>query len=379
MIGISKRFDATQALDDVSLTLYPGEIARAARRERRRQVDADQDHDRHPPAGRRRRSASTASRSRSRSSAEAQRHGIAAIYQEPTIFPDLNVAENIFMSHQDRGPIVRWRRMYHDAEAILARLDVRLDVRRPGQRPDRGRAAGRRDRQGDVPRRPRADHGRADRGALGARGRAALQAGPRGSPRVGVAILFISHRLDEVFEIADRVTVLRDGRLISSTTEGPRSPRSGAIRDMVGREMSEFFARNRTASGRRGSARRGTRAVRASSRTWASSCARARCSASPAWSAPAAPTSRSRCSGSRRRRRQRRAATAGRCRSAHRGRRCAHGIAYLSEDRRAARPLAAPVGHREHHARHPRPIRDAARACSTAPPSTPSPTGSGAG
>jgi rhamnose transport system ATP-binding protein len=58
----------------------------------------------------------------------------------------------------------------------------------------------------------------------------------------GVAVLFISHRLDEVFEIADRVTVLRDGRRISSR---PRDEVTSqwAIQDMVGREMSEFFAR----------------------------------------------------------------------------------------------------------------------------------------
>ena len=64
----------------------------------------------------------------------------------------------------------------------------------------------------------------------------------------GVAVLFISHRLDEVFEIADRVTVLRDGRLISSR---PRSEvtQGGAIRDMVGRDMSDFFARTAHAPG----------------------------------------------------------------------------------------------------------------------------------
>src|SRR5215216_5398800 len=50
--------------------------------------------------------------------AEAQQHGIAAIYQEPMIFPDLNVAENIFIGHQGRGAVVNWRRMYREADAI---------------------------------------------------------------------------------------------------------------------------------------------------------------------------------------------------------------------------------------------------------------------
>ena len=69
-----------------------------------------------------------------RSAAEAQRLGVAAIYQEPLLFPDLNVAENIFISHQDRGAVVNWRRMFHDAERILAELGVALDVRKSGAR-----------------------------------------------------------------------------------------------------------------------------------------------------------------------------------------------------------------------------------------------------
>jgi rhamnose transport system ATP-binding protein len=59
----------------------------------------------------------------------------------------------------------------------------------------------------------------------------------------GVAVLFISHRLDEVFEIADRVTVLRDGKLISSRPKGDVT-QGQAIRDMVGRDMADFFVRN---------------------------------------------------------------------------------------------------------------------------------------
>src|SRR6266852_9773837 len=52
------------------------------------------------------------------SAAEAQRHGIAAIYQEPLLIPDLNVAENIFISHQGRGALAGWRQMYREADKI---------------------------------------------------------------------------------------------------------------------------------------------------------------------------------------------------------------------------------------------------------------------
>src|SRR5205085_767945 len=66
-------------------------------------------------------------------SVEAQTYGIAAIYQEPMVFPDLNVAENIFITHRGRGPLVNWNRMFQEAEDILAQLDVKLDVRMPAR------------------------------------------------------------------------------------------------------------------------------------------------------------------------------------------------------------------------------------------------------
>jgi rhamnose transport system ATP-binding protein len=64
----------------------------------------------------------------------------------------------------------------------------------------------------------------------------------------GVAILFISHRMEEVFEIADRVTVFRDGKWISSLPRQEVTP-EGAIRDMVGRKIEDFFAKSQTARG----------------------------------------------------------------------------------------------------------------------------------
>ena len=60
--------------------------------------------------------------------------------------------------------------------------------------------------------------------------------------REGVAILFISHRMEEVFEIADRVTVLRDGRWVSTRPRSDLTP-AIAIREMVGRTLSDFFQR----------------------------------------------------------------------------------------------------------------------------------------
>ena len=132
MTHVSKRFDMTQALDDVSLTLYPGEI--------------------HALVGENGAGKSTLIKIMTgihrpdqgdllldgqpiqiNNSQQAQAHGIAAIYQEPMVFPDLNVAENIFISHRDRGFTVRWGKMYADARAILETLDVKLDVQMPAR------------------------------------------------------------------------------------------------------------------------------------------------------------------------------------------------------------------------------------------------------
>src|SRR5262249_42002284 len=143
------------------------------------------------------------------SSVEAQTHGIAAIYQEPMIYPDLSVAENVFITHTGRGPVVRWGEMYREAEALLAKLDVRLDVRAPA----RGLAFAAQQTV-EIAR------------AISLRVRVLIMDEPTASLSAheveqlfklartlraqGVAILFISHRLDEVFSIADRITVFRD-------------------------------------------------------------------------------------------------------------------------------------------------------------------------
>lgn len=245
---ISKSFDMTQALDDVSLALYPGEIHalvgengagkstlikimtgiyRPDRGEILLDGEPVQIHN----------------------SQEAQAYGIAAIYQEPMVFPDLNVAENIFISHRERGPFVRWGKMYEDAEAILAKLDVELDVRMPArgltlaaqQTVEIAKAISLETRVliMDEP-----------TASLSAHEVTQLFKVVRALRSQGVAILFIGHRLEEVLEIADHVTVLRDGEWISSTPRGDVTSEK-VIRDMVGREIEDFFAKSETERGGR--------------------------------------------------------------------------------------------------------------------------------
>src|SRR5256886_7794234 len=132
--GISKRFGPIQARDDVSLKLEPGEIhallgENGAGKTTLIKIMTGVEQ---PDAGELYVDGRVV---RVGSALEAQALGIAAVYQEPMIFPDLSVAENIFISHRDRGRIVDRAAMRRDAAVVLERLGARLrsEERRVGE------------------------------------------------------------------------------------------------------------------------------------------------------------------------------------------------------------------------------------------------------
>ena len=173
-----------------------------------------------------------------RSTHEAQAAGIAAIYQEPMVFPDLDVAENIFISNRKKGLVMHWADLYREADAVVAQLGVSLDVRRPAsgltlaeqQTVEIARALSLNVKVliMDEPTASLSAH-EVDR----------LHAIARALAARGVAVIYISHRLEEIFQIADRVTVIRDGLHIS-THPVSEVTEEGIVRDMVGRAIDSF-------------------------------------------------------------------------------------------------------------------------------------------
>ena len=165
--------------------------------------------------------------------------GIAVIYQEPTLFPDLSVAENIFMGRQPQraGRRIDRASMHRQVAAVLERLGVRID---PG-RIARGLSIADQqiieiakaltlDAKVIVMDEPTA--------ALSAFEVARLFRIIEALRESGTAMLFISHRLDEVFTACQRVTVMRDGRQVLTQPLAGLTP-DDLVRAMVGRDLLE--------------------------------------------------------------------------------------------------------------------------------------------
>ena len=175
------------------------------------------------------------------STAESKAAGIAVIYQEPTLFPDLSVTENIFMGRQ---PLTTGRRidraaMQSEAEALFARLGVAIDPRRPAlglsiadQQIIEIAKAISLDARLLIMDEPTA--------ALSGVEVDRLFAVARSLRDEGRALVFISHRFDEVFDLCDTVTVMRDGEYVSTLPVAGTSV-DEIVSLMVGREVGELF------------------------------------------------------------------------------------------------------------------------------------------
>ncbi len=240
LISISKQFGAIQALRNVNLSLYPGEVHALVG-----ENGAGKSTLVKILAGIHRQDEGVVKVSGEvvelRSPIQAQALGIAVVQQEPMLFPDLDVAENVFMGRhpRDRFGRVDWKRMYREVDQLLASLDVALSSHTPvqglsvaeQQLVEIAKALSLQARV-LVLDEPTA--------ALSAHEVEELFAIVKQLQKRGVAVLFVSHRLDEVFTIADRLTVLRDGTHIITAPVSEMTTEE-IIKHMVGRELSNLF------------------------------------------------------------------------------------------------------------------------------------------
>ena len=237
--GISKRFAATQALDDVSLDLRSGEI--------------------HALVGENGAGKSTLVKILAgihqpdsgtiwldgeetviHGPAQSRALGIAVVHQEPRLFPDLTVAENVFIGHAPSGRLgtIDWGGTRRAAKALFRQLDVQFDV----DAPVRGLSMA--DQQLIEIAKSLSVDARVlildePTASLSAHEVERLFTIVRRLRDRGVAVLFVSHRLDEVFELCDRATVFRDGKHVVTTATSELTT-ADLVRHMVGRVVSLF-------------------------------------------------------------------------------------------------------------------------------------------
>jgi ribose transport system ATP-binding protein len=172
---------------------------------------------------------------------EAQRLGISIIYQELNLLPDMTVAENVFLGREPVGPLglVDGPRLEQQAKEVLHRLGVDLD---PHQRLGRLSVA-----QAQMVEIAKALSLNArlvimdePSATLGGRDLDYLFDAIRALKKQGVGVVYISHRIAEIFQIADRVTVFKDGKVVG-THAVAAIDRPALVRMMIGRTLSEAF------------------------------------------------------------------------------------------------------------------------------------------
>lgn len=179
---------------------------------------------------------------------DAMAHGISVIYQEfrQNLFPHLSVAENLYVRERGAGhgrAYVRKRAMARDAERLLDRVGIKVDVSHPVHRLS-------------VAEQQMVEIAKAlseelemlildePTAALDDRESEQLFTQVRRMRDQGVGILYISHRLDEVFELADRIVVLRDGRVALSSPTA-ETTQEAVVAAMVGRSVENFYPKER--------------------------------------------------------------------------------------------------------------------------------------
>ena len=241
MRNISKQFPGVQALTDVSIDLRAGEVLGlvgengAGKSTLIKILAGDYRADRGDIF-------INGQKVDFRTPSDAADMGIQFIYQELITLDTLTVAENLLVGHLPRRRglgIVNWKAMNANAREVLQRMNIDLDPR--------AIVGDLTVHQKQVLEIAKAVNKKATilvmdepTAALGEEDTQSLFRIIKGLKEQGVGIIYISHRLQEVFEITDRVTVLRDGQKID-TVDTNGANMSQLISMMVGRELAEFY------------------------------------------------------------------------------------------------------------------------------------------
>ena len=180
---------------------------------------------------------------------DAQAAGISVMHQHPGLFPDLSVAENIYLGHMpldrfggiDNAAVIAGARRVLQTVGLDAPAETRLGTLRTSEQQlvEIARALSL-DARVLIMDEPTA--------ALSQREVERLFTVVADLRRQGVAMMFVGHRMDEIFRIADRIAVLRDGRLIGVKPKAELG-RGAAISMMVGREVTDLYPERRHAQG----------------------------------------------------------------------------------------------------------------------------------
>jgi len=181
-----------------------------------------------------------------RNTMDSQRLGVAAIYQHVTSYPDLSVTENIFIGHEKVHPITRkiaWKQMHEEAAGLLRQLEATFDPRTR-----MGNLSVARQQMVEIAK------------ALSVNARIIIMDEPtaaltnRESEELyritenlrdnGVSVIFISHRMEDMYRLAERVTVFRDAKYINTWNKAEVT-HDQLVKAMVGREINQFFPKRK--------------------------------------------------------------------------------------------------------------------------------------
>ncbi|MFT3849594.1 MAG: sugar ABC transporter ATP-binding protein [Propionivibrio sp.] len=247
--GIDKNFPGVKALQDVHFQLRPGEIhalmgENGAGKSTFIKIITGVHQ---PDAGEIRLDGKPV---RFANPKDSQARGIAAIYQHVTCYPDLSVTENIFIGHETVAPLTRaiqWTAMHEEARRLLAELGSDIDPRS-----EMGTLSVAQQQIVEIAK------------ALSTRARIVIMDEPtaaltkRESEELyritlklrdsGVSVIFISHRFEDMYRLASRVTVFRDSQYIGSW-DVDKIGNDDLIMAMVGREITQLFPEKRSEIG----------------------------------------------------------------------------------------------------------------------------------